>query len=298
VSEAAPDQHANRAGILAMLGAMACFVINDAIVKYASESLPSAQLVFIRSVMAAVLVFGAAVAMGATARLADAAKGWTGARAVIDAISTFLYLIALFHLPLSTATAILMTSPLMLTVLAAVLLKERVRASLWLATAVGFAGVVLIVQPQSADVAYAILCFFATVLICVRDLLTRRVHVAIPSIVLTLSTNVAVSLLAGALSVVEGWKRVGAFNLAILFVAAVFLSVAFYLIVNSLRRTDLSVVAPFRYSALLFAAIVGYVVWGDVPNAFGWAGFALLIGSGVYVVRMSRRARSVPPPID
>jgi len=169
----------------------------------------------------------------------------------------------------------------------------------WLATGVGFAGVLLIVQPQSEGFnRYAAVCLLATVLIAVRDLVTRRVHAGVPSILVTLSNTVAVTLLAGALSVFEGWRPLGLFDLGILAIAAVFLAAAYFLIVSSTRRGELSLIAPFRYTGLLFATIVGFVVWGDTPNALAWCGIVLLIGSGIHVLRASRRARTAAPSLD
>jgi drug/metabolite transporter (DMT)-like permease len=295
----APFARANRAGILAMIGAMACFIVNDALVKYASQTMPSAQLILVRGIMASTLVLAVAKAMGATARIREIARGWVLTRAIVDAVASMLYLVSLFHLPISSATAINMTSPLIITALAALMLGERVSPHAWLATAIGFVGVLLIIQPQSDGInGYAILCALATVLLSVRDLLTRRVHVGIPSILVTLSTTVAVTLLAGALALLEGWTPVGAFDLGLLAIAAVFLAAAYFLIVSSTRNGDLSLIAPFRYSGLLFATIVGFVVWGDIPNALGWSGIVLLIGSGIYVLRASRRARALPPTLE
>ena len=292
----APFARANRTGILTMVGAMACFIVNDALVKYASQTMPSAQLILVRGVMASTLVLAVAKAMGATARIREIARGWVLTRAIVDAVASMLYLVSLFHLPISSATAINMTSPLIITALAAVMLGERVGPHAWLATAVGFVGVLLIVQPQTEGInGYAILCALATVLLSVRDLLTRRVHVGIPSILVTLSTTVAVTLLAGALALLEGWSPVGAFDLGLLAIAAAFLATAYFLIVSSTRKGDLSLIAPFRYSGLLFATIVGFVVWGDIPNALGWSGIVLLIGSGIHVLRASRRARAASP---
>jgi drug/metabolite transporter (DMT)-like permease len=68
--------------------------------------------------------------------------------------------------------------------------------------------------------------------------------------------------------------------------------------VVSTRQGDLSLIAPFRYSALLFATAAGFIVWGDVPNAFAWGGIALVVGSGIYVLRVSRRARRAPVTPD
>ena len=220
-------------------------------------------------------------------------------RAGLDAISTFLYLVALFHLPIATATSIYSTLPLLITLLAALVIGERVRSTLWLATAVGFAGVLLIVQPQSGGLdVHAGVCFAATVMVAVRDIVTRRVHASVPSIVVTLSTTLMVTVLAGVLSLIEGWQPIAGQDLAMLAVAATSLAGAYVLIVRSTRRGDLSVVAPFRYSALPFAVIVGYLVWGDVPNALGWWGVALLVGAGIYVVRASRSASTASPSLE
>ena len=129
-------------------------------------------------------------------------------------------------------------------------------------------------------------------LIAARDLATQRVHVSVPSILVTLSNTIAVTLLAGGLSLVEGWRPFDAFELGLLTVAAAFLAAAYYLVVGSTRHGDLSLIVPFRYTAVLFATIVGFVVWGDTPNALAWGGIALVVASGVYVLRASRRARA------
>ena len=118
-----------------MIGAMACFIVNDSLVKYASQTMPAAQLIFVRGVMASLLVLAVAQAMGATRRIREIARGWVAVRAVVDAIATMLFLVSLFHLPLANATAINMASPLIITVLAAVFLGERLGLSRWVASA-------------------------------------------------------------------------------------------------------------------------------------------------------------------
>ena len=282
-----------------MIGAMGCFIVNDALVKYASQTMPPAQLIFVRGVMASVLVLAVAQATGATRRIREIARGWVAVRAVVDAIATVLFLVSLFHLPLANATAINMTSPLIITVLAAVFLGERLGPSRWVAVGIGFLGVLLIIQPQAEGFNhYALVCLLSTVLLSVRDIVTRRVHAGVPSILVTLSNTVAVTLLAGGLSLFEEWRPFTGLELALLAVVAVFLSSAYYLIVISTRRGDLSLIAPFRYTALLFATIAGFMIWGDTPNALAWCGIALVIAPGIYVLRVSRRARSAPVTAD
>ena len=289
----AAQTRANRLGVLAMIGAMACFVVNDALVKYASQSMPATHLIFVRGVMATLLVLAVAQAVGATRRIREITRGWVAVRAGVDAIGTLLFLVSLFHLPLANATAINMTSPLTITVLAALFTGERIGGARWLAVGAGFLGVLLVIQPTAEGFnGYSLVCLLSTVFLAVRDLVTRRVHVAVPSILITLSNTVAVMLLAGVLSVFEGWRPLLGFEIALLGVAAVFLATAYFLVVVGTRHGDLSLIAPFRYTALLFATISGFVIWGDKPNALAWGGIALVIASGIYVLRVSRRARA------
>jgi len=292
----AAHARANRRGILAMIGAMACFVVNDALVKYASQTMPATQLIFIRGVMATLLVLAVVQAVGATRRIREIARGWVAVRAGVDAVGTVLFLVSLFHLPLANATAINMTSPLVITVLAALFIGERIGRPRWLAVGAGFLGVVLVIQPTAEGFnGYSLVCLLSTVFLAVRDIVTRRVHVAVPSILITLSNTVAVMTLAGILSLFEGWRPFTAFEIGLLAVAAAFLATAYFLVVIGTRHGDLSLVAPFRYTALLFATIMGFVVWGDTPNGLAWCGIALVIASGIYVLRASRRARAASP---
>lgn len=290
---------ANRIGVLSMIGAMACFIVNDGLVKYVSQTLPAAQLIFLRGAMASMLMLAVVQAMGAMEHIREIARGWVATRSVVDAIAAFLYLVSLFHLPIANATAINMTSPLLITALAAMFIGERVGLSRWLAIGAGFIGVLMIIQPQTEGFnLFALVCFFATLLLGVRDLLTRRVHVAVSSTLLTLSTTVAMTLLAGTLSLFETWKPIGAFELGLLAVAAVFLAAGYYLIIGCTRYGEFSLTAPFRYSGLLFATLAGYVVWGDRPNVLAWCGIALMIGSGIYILRASGRARAARVILD
>ena len=139
----------NRRGILYMCAAMAFFLANDSLVKYASQTMASAQLIFLRGVMATVLVLALVRTSGAMRQAGEILRGWVAVRAWVDAAGTFIYLVALFHLPLVNATAIIMTSPLFIAGFAAVYLGERGGTGRWLAIALGFLGVLLIIQPRA-----------------------------------------------------------------------------------------------------------------------------------------------------
>ncbi len=288
---------ANRKGISAMCLAMALFIANDALVKHVGESLPAAQLIFIRGLFATSLLLVAAWFMGALrpgmlAR-SDAWHQLTQrpvlARAALDALATMAYLTSLFHLPIGNASAINMASPMFIALYAAIAWREQVSIGRWLAIAGGFAGVLLIVQPAADGFnAWSLLCLFATLLHTARDLITRKIALAVPSILITLTTSVAVLLLTGPWSLLQGWVPVDRSQIALLATASVFLSSAYYLVIIGMRTGDLSLVASFRYTALIYALLLGWLVWGDVPNLLSWSGIALMVASGLFMLRRRR----------
>jgi drug/metabolite transporter (DMT)-like permease len=274
----------NRRGILGMIASMVLFICNDALIKHVSESLPTGQIIFLRGLSATLLIATMAVALGAWRQMPAVFDRPVLARAAIDSLGTFLYLLALFNMPIANVTAVNLSVPLMLTVCAAFLLREQVGWRRWSAVVAGFIGVLLVVQPAAAGFNwFALVALAATATHAARDLLTRRIRAGIPSIIVTLSTAIVVTIAAAAVSAIEGWQPLPMRQLALLIVASAFLSGGYYLVIDCMRHGELSVVAPFRYTAMLWALLLGYFVWGDVPNLLAWIGIALLVGSGLYI---------------
>jgi drug/metabolite transporter (DMT)-like permease len=293
-----PLRAANRRGILAMAAGMGCFVVNDTLVKVVSQSLPAAQLIFLRGLFATALLLMISGRMGAIGQLGALLDRRVVIRALFDALATLTYLTSLFHLPIANATAINMATPLFITLFAVVAFKERVGGARWLAIATGFTGVLLVVQPSGAAFnAYALLCLGGTVLHASRDLMTRTIHRGIPSILITLSTAVAVTLLSGALCLFSEWRPFAITQLGMLAAASIFLSGGYFLLTVAMRGGEMSLIAPFRYAGLLFALVLGYAVWGDVPNTLAWTGIALLVAAGLYVLH-GERAKAARPELE
>lgn len=292
MSAAAVDlRAANRRGILCMAGAMAAFIVNDAFIKLVSKMLPTGQMIFLRSVLVTLILLAAAAASGVLPRLAEAWNPRVVLRSLIDATATLIYLYALIHLPLANATAINLAAPLIMTFLAVIFMGEQVGPGRWLAIFAGFVGVVLVMQPRPEGFnVFALVAFGATTLHAVRDLLTRRLPSGIPSLVVTIATALAASLLSGTWSALQGWRPVSGEAALLVACAALFVAAGFYLIVASMRSGEMSVVGPFRYSGLLMALILGYLIWGDVPNLLAWCGIALMIASGIYILTAGRGA--------
>ena len=279
----------NRRGILAMSLAMALFIANDALVKQVSATLPGPQLIFIRGLMATTLVLIMAQAMGHLKnwRLMLNKRLWV--RGSLDAAASLAYLTAVFHLPLANATAINLSSPLFITAFAIVFLKELVALQRGLLILLGFTGVLLVVQPSSEGFnVYAWLAVLATLLHAMRDTLTRGIGLHVPALLITLSTAVSVAVAAGGITLTQTWTPVDNLSLGLLFGASLFLSMAYYLLIVAMRSGEMSLVAPFRYSGLLFALLIGYVVWDEVPNVLGWLGIFLLAISGLLILRSER----------
>lgn len=280
---------ANRRGIAYMALAMGCFVVNDAMMKWAGQHLPLGQLIFTRGVMAMVWIWLATVWLGqplALKSLSDRRLWW---RSGIEAVGSAAFILSLMHLPLANATAINMAVPLVMVVLAGVWLHERVTRHQAVAVAAGFIGVLMVIQPAGSGFnAYAWLCLGATVCHAGRDLITRRISAAVPSLHITFAGAGVVTALAGVLAVFQGWVQPEFKVLAVLVAASLFLSAGYHSVIAAMRSGDVGVVTPFRYSGLLFALVIGWALWGNLPNHLAWWGIGLLAASGVYLLRPPR----------
>ncbi len=292
-ADAQAHGRANVRGMAAMSLAMAAFLLNDALVKRVSESLPTAQLIFVRGCMATLLLLALSWATGqlrSRGSIASLVQPRVFQRSVFDALATLTYLTSLFNLPIGNATAINMATPLVITLLAVALLGERVGWAQWLAIGTGFVGVLLIVQPSGAGFnVYALLCLAGTVLHAARDITTRTIPASVPSLLITLSTALVVTFLAGVWSLLQPWVGMTWGQLGLLAAASVFLCAGYFLLITGTRSGDMGVIAPFRYTAILYALLLGWLFWGDVPNALALAGIALLVSAGVYVLLSERR---------
>ncbi len=281
--------YGTRRGVASMILGMAAFIINDTLIKLASASVPTGQLITMRNIMAAALIVMLIVMTGQAAHLRRAADRVVVARSLIDVIATLCYLLALFHMPIGNVTAINMATPLAMTAAAAVFMGVPVGWRRWSAIVAGFLGVLLIVQPEAEGFnAYSLLAIAAVVFIVARDLTTRRIDTGIPSLVITLTNAVFVLLGALALSAWEGWVAVNLVQVLLLAGAGVFLIGGYLLIVDAFRHGDLATVGPFRYTGLIWALLSGFLVWGDIPNLLAFAGIVIVVASGLYVLHRER----------
>jgi drug/metabolite transporter (DMT)-like permease len=265
---------------------MAGFTFNDAITKTVSQSMNMGQVMLLRGLFATALIMLLASWRGAWRSLQDALNGPVALRAGGEVCATVCFLIALANLPLANVSAVLQALPLAVTMGAALALDEPVGWRRWLAIIAGFAGVLIIVRPGFEGFnAYSLWALGCVFFCAVRDLATSRVPSEIPSLFLSCVTSAAVTVTGAALVVpFGGWSPVSLEDTGLLFCAAVLLLFGYQFIILSMRTGEISFIAPFRYTALLWAILLGFVVFGDLPDAAMMTGAVIIVGSGLYAL--------------
>jgi len=289
----------NLRGILAMTVCQVFFLANDTFTKLAVAHIPATEIMALRGVVASLIVLGLAWRLGVLPRWGTLRNPIVFARAAVEALVATIFLTALAFVTLGDITVVLQATPLILVALSAVFLKEHVGWRRWLAVVAGFAGVLLIVRPASAAFnAYTLLALVAAFLIAFRDLLTKRIAGTIPSIVVTLATTLTVCVVGFAGAAFQDWKPIDATLAFYLTASAAFVASGNYLVIRALREAEVSVVSPYRYSAVLWAMLLGFLVWGDVPDWLAVMGAGLVVGAGLYsfhreaVLARARRRKS------
>ena len=275
---------------------MVCFLMNDSLVKHVSESLPAPQLIFLRGLLATLGLFVLALALRQLPAWRETVghigHKWVFIRSFLDGLASLVYLSALFNMPLANATAINMSTPLLIALLSALLLQHHISWRHWLIIGLGFVGVLCVVQPQADGFNHwAWVALAGTLCHALRDLSVHFIPDHVPSPLITLSTALTATVMAGIWALFHPWHSVTPMQWAQMAGASVFLSAGYFLLIKTTRIADMTVIAPFRYMGLLTAVVMGFVVWGDVPNALAWTGMGLLVAAGLMMIRISR-----PPP--
>jgi len=291
----------NAQGAIFMMVTMAAFVINDALMKLASADVPLFQAILLRGLVATLLLGLLAERRGALRPvLGGRGRRLIGLRMVGEIGGTTCYLTALFNMPIANATAILQSMPLAVTLSAALFLGEAVGWRRYSAIAIGFVGVVAIIQPGSEGfTTYSLWALAAVGFMVLRDLSTRRLGREIPSIFVALTTALGITVVGGVVSVLRPWQPVPQSALLLLGAAALFLVVGYVFNVMTMRKGEIGFVSPFRYTILIWAILLGMAVFGEVPNALTLAGSALVVATGVCTLYrerlLARRARRLAP---
>jgi drug/metabolite transporter (DMT)-like permease len=284
---------ASRLGIALGVFAYVLFGVHDASIKFLVETLPVWQVLFFRSVTIMVIC----VAIGRTKLLvravASPVKASLVGRAGLTLAAWMLYFTASRHLALAQMTALYYTAPVMVTLMAAPLLGERVTAGRWLSVGLGFCGVLLASGAAGgADMMSiswpALLVLIAASFWGYGVILMRHIARRESSMMQMLVTNVLFSIATGTACLVS-WVPMSGRQLALVAVIVVFGGLAQFIMFEAARIAAASVMATVEYSGLIWAFALGFLIWGEVPGLNVFAGALLILVSGALLVMVERR---------
>jgi S-adenosylmethionine uptake transporter len=284
----------NLRGALLMVGAMSGFTVNDAFMKSVSSSLPLFQAIFLRGMLVVPAMIVLCLVLGQL-RLRHSPNDWKLIliRSLGEIGGTFFFISALFNMPLANVSAILQALPLTVSLAAALVFREPLGWRRMAAILIGFCGVLLIVRPGGADFnVYSLYALGAVVSVTIRDLAARRVSASVPSVFIALVAAVLVMVFAGTMSIGEGWAPITSEALWRLLGATGFIIAGYVCSVSAMRVGEISIVAPFRYTSLIVALILGYAMFGEVPKLLTVLGAIIVVATGLFTLyRQTRRSK-------
>jgi drug/metabolite transporter (DMT)-like permease len=297
-------------GIVWIVAAMVMLSLQDSLVKLLGATYALHQIVLIRSLIAAVATL---VVLAATARLALLrTRRWSLhlTRGLLLLVTNSAFFLALVAMPIAEAVAMFFVAPLFITLLSALLLGEPVGPRRLFAVLIGFAGVVIMVRPGSGLFGYvALLPIGAAATYAVMQIMTRRLGTTDSAATMACYIHVTfiVAGVAMGLAVGDGrfagsddpsldfllrsWRMPTGEDLPLFGLVGLLIAVASVLLSQAYRITEAATIAPFEYIALPFAAIWGFLFWGDVPDAIALLGMTLIVASGVFIVVRTERLR-------
>ena len=293
----------NFRGALLMMGAMSAFTFNDAFMKALSDELPLFQAIFFRGI-GAILCLTVMCKLLGQLRFDLSAHDWglVFIRTVGEVGGTYFFLTALFHMPIANVSAILQALPLAVSLAAALFLGEALGWRRLTAICVGFAGVLLIIQPGGADFSsYSFYALAAVACVTLRDVAVRRMSSHVPSVFVALVAAVGVTSLGAVGSLFIEWQPFTATSALQLTGATGFLIFGYIGSVSAMRIGEIAFVAPFRYTSLLIAVILGIAIFGEWPNLLALIGAFVVVATGLFTLyresKLKIRQRLIPDRI-
>jgi drug/metabolite transporter (DMT)-like permease len=272
-------------GICIMILGAGVLSMNDAATKYLAESYPMGQVLGLRQSVALLVIFAYVWWSGSWEKLRINHRSGQAWRAAVHCGSAVLIIWALTLLPIATVTAIVFSSPLVVLIFSMRFLGEGVSWQRWIAVVIGFTGVLVIVRPGGVSFEWALLVAVTAAFVSgFRDLLTRRLSRTDTSISMLFWAS-ALLIALSLLTIPFGWQPLTLSGGFWFIVNGVLNAGAHFLMIEALRLGDAALVSPFRYTAILWAIITGFIVWNQLPDIFTVVGAAMLIISGILISR-------------
>jgi len=288
------------AGIGLMAGGIFLFAVNDALGKWLVATYSVGQLLLIRSV-AALSLLAPFIRHDAKSFAAAPRRGIQALRALFATVEVACFYGAVAYLPLADVMTYYLAGPIFVTAIAGAVLGETIGWRRWAAVIVGFAGVMVCLRPGTATLTWpALIALAGSFTFSLSMIATRYLRGTSDTVLVTTQTVGALAF--GAVAAPFAWIAPSAGDAALLALLGVVAMIAHVCVNRSLKLAPASIVVPYQYTTIIWAVLFGYVVFGDVPDAWMLAGAAIIIGAGLFIFlreqQLARRepAFSEPPP--
>jgi drug/metabolite transporter (DMT)-like permease len=276
----------NTRGALLMMASMAGFTLNDTFMKALSGEMPLFQLIFLRGILTTLAIGVMAWYVGALhLRIPRRDRALITLRMFAEIGSAYFFLTALYNMPLANVSAIMQSLPLVVTLAAALFFGEPLGWRRMTAILVGLCGVLLIVRPGGDGFTiFSVYALIAVAFVTLRDLVTRRVSGATHSMMVTFTTSLGLMIAFGLASLGVDWVPMDLYRTGMTVGASVMVVFGYVFSVMVMRVGEISFVAPFRYTGLIWALLLGWLAFGDWPAPLTLIGAAIVVGSGVFML--------------
>lgn len=287
-----PQFSDNLRGAIYMVLAMLAFVLNDTLMKQVSSDIDLFQAVFLRGILAtSILAFLTWRNRGfGAARLKP--NRFLVYRTLGEVGAMVFFLTALFNMELANATAILQAMPLVVTLGAALVLRETVGWRRYSAIAIGLCGVLIIIRPGGDGFnIYSLSALAAVFFLVLRDLATRGIPRDVSSNFISLVSAIAVMALGGIVTLFGDWQPVSVLTLLKLSGSALLLMAGYFWSIQAMRFGEVSFTSPFRYTSLIWSILMGYLAFGDTPDLPMIIGSIIVVASGLFTLYRERKVK-------
>jgi drug/metabolite transporter (DMT)-like permease len=281
-------------GIAMMSFAVLCFAVLDSLSKYLSHSYAVPFLIWARYAVHLALMTVIFVPRRGAAVVQTSQPGPQLLRSIFLVATSLLFVSGLRHLPIAEATSIMFLTPLLMTALSAPLLREKVDRLDWAGVAFGFVGVLIIVRPSGALLNAAILLPLAAVVCnCLYQLMTRKFGASDSSTTTNFITGLVGTVMM-SFAIPFFWKTPTLIHGLLMFAMGAAATTGHALLIRAYKHAAPAVVGPFSYGQLVWASLLGYLVFGEFPDPLTMLGMAVIVGSGAFVTFHNLMRRKVP----
>ncbi|MDF2980895.1 MAG: EamA-like transporter family [Devosia sp.] len=280
-----------------MVIATCSYVINDTLMKLATEGLPPYEVLFLRGCAGLIWGVPLMLVLGYGRQLPLVFERRVLARNLAETAAILCYVVALANMPIADASALGQITPLLVLLGASILFREKIGGVRMALIGVGFIGAIMVAQPTMQGISiYAVLALANAVLCAVRDLAGRRIAAEVPGMIVAMSAIIVVLIGAGAMHLAtEQWVAPQTHHLLLLAGAGLFLIFGHFFIFMAYRVGPTGVVAPFYYFFTFWAVLSGLVVFGQFPNLLAISGIVLVVAAGLTIVLLDERKRRLVP---